>query len=287
MKKLISIVLFTTIMFIQAEEFYTAEQLGKVQQHVDQWYADDVHNLNFENVQILANFIHTSATAADLDYRAKQLCMKMQPAFQALQKNAFDEHNLVQKDPLIMLNASMPLICQMLSIRAIIFKRLKSCITWINDNGSPELHNALNSMQKHIQQEVIEFLKTNKQKFKSTLETAHEVTKGSSELSHVVANTYQALLDRNSPVTSNNLELQDIIDLDTATKLAEAIEQQSWRNLQSSILVFEKTLILQNLNSLLYSMYYKTAYTPNIMIIFDNDGLLTQDKWVTPLPKPE
>ena len=286
MKKLL-LILFASTAFLQADPFYTANQRGAIQQGIDEWFVDYVQVLNFEDTQILGNYLHVSALAANLDHKTKRLWIKMQPAFQTLQENAFDQHDTVQKDALTMLNKLLPIMNKLITVRAMTFKRWYVCITWINNNGSEALQNALKPMHQHIQQELKTFLKDNKATFNATLKTAQEVAKNSAQLSHAVANTYQALLDGNSPEVANNTQLQDVFDLDTATKLGEVLEQQNWRNMQSSHLIFERTLVLQRLSSELYSMYYKTAYTPNVMIMFDTNGLLPKDKWVTPLPKPE
>jgi len=282
MKKLFLTLLASTF-FLQANNFYTPDQLGITQQKIDEWYAYHVQKLEFNDYQIVANLINTSATAADLDSKTKRLYMKMVAPFQGLQQNAFDQHEDVNKDSLIMLNSSLTLFGKFLTARAVIFKRWKASITWINDNASQEVQNAINSMQEHLQQESLAFVQRNKQNHKNVFEKAKENAQQSIQISYVVANTYQALLEDNNPIQADNAILQDIIDLDTATKLCDALEQQSWKNLKNSALVFDSVIILQDLNYMLYTLYYKTIYTPNMFIIFDDNGILPKDKWTTPL----
>ncbi len=248
------------------------------------WHDTYVASLNDTDKTLLANTLYLSAITSAIDINVKRLIHIMLTNVLVI-KNAVVQNDEQYQHALEYLQKDAPTLNTLVNGHTVAMKTWQHAMTWIDQNGSSELHTALNMAQQQLQHTIQAFIQANKDNIEQAYTTGRDVAHGSQQLSHQVQGLYQALLNNENPVHHDDTALQPIIDIDTATKVSAATEQQAYRDMQASQGIENITLMLQEISHIfyqrLYDMLLQTPTAPSMVKMFNSQGLIPADQQTT------
>lgn len=251
-------------------------------EYAQQWHNDYVTPLNDYDKTLLANMFYLCTVTTAVDINTKRLLHSMHTNLHVV-KNAVKENEETHQEALDYLQKDALQLSTLVQGHSITLKTWQQAVEWINKNGSHDLHNALNVIQQQLQLIMQTFVQTKMSDINAIYTTARDEACVSHQLSGQAHGFYQALLNNENPVRSdNNKELQPIMDINTAIKISTAKEQQAYRDIQTSQHIEAIALTLQEISHIFYKNLYNViisqSETTKFVALFNVHGLISDSE---------
>lgn len=291
MKKLLCCLIFGFFSFssFATDIYFTPTDIEEAEGNTQQWVTDHVTQLQLEEIELLANAIYLMHTLALIDAQVRKMMHSVLALTFQLHEHALQSTDNPQA--YCSIKEQLELLERISYSRNITLQAWESCIEYLELNPI----DALEQFNSGIRKAVIDFTKDQDgnlhEKLDSATETVHHVI----QLLRLKAQTFQAIIDGNNPIWPGNTEDKELFAVDAASVISKHILQSSWKTVETVLPLIEHEESIQEIIRFNCAVYYKALFAffeeikddeQNMVILFDSNGIIPEEKRVDLLPNP-